>query len=211
MSKISFLKVREVKNPARNNSDDAGIDFYVPKFTPEFISDLKSKNPIIFEDSFNQPLQQERITINNAGGCHTETFKKSFFKFDEEKGSVYFELDSLKRILIPSGLHVKFGRQPKNKDYAWALIANNKSGVSTKYGLDVGAAVVDQGYQGEIHLSLLNPSDKAVKIYEGMKIIQFIETQVFTSEVEVVSEDVDTFYDKKSSRSDKGFGESDNR
>jgi dUTPase len=42
---IKFLKTRDVKSPSRANKYDAGIDFYVPEFTPEFIRDLKAKNP----------------------------------------------------------------------------------------------------------------------------------------------------------------------
>jgi dUTP pyrophosphatase len=44
---IKFLKTREVKSPSRANQYDAGIDFYIPEFTPQFIEDFKAKNPDI--------------------------------------------------------------------------------------------------------------------------------------------------------------------
>ncbi len=42
---IKFLKTRDVKSPSRANKYDAGIDFYVPEFTFEFLKDLRAKNP----------------------------------------------------------------------------------------------------------------------------------------------------------------------
>nr|MDO8118915.1 hypothetical protein [Candidatus Sigynarchaeota archaeon] len=56
------------------------------------------------------------------------------------------------RILIPSGIHVLF-------DPAHALIAFNKSGIASNRGLIVGSCVVDEEYQGEVHLSLINTND----------------------------------------------------
>ena len=43
-----------------------------------------------------------------------------------------------------------------------ALVAFNKSGVATKHGLQVGACVVDAGYEGEIHLHVMNVSHRTV-------------------------------------------------
>jgi len=84
------------------------------------------------------------------------------------------------RIMIPGGIKCRMAAPGR------ALIANNKSGVATKLGLVYGAAVVDYTYKGEMHLSLINTSMLEVSITPGMKIIQFIETPVFFSEVEVV-------------------------
>ena len=51
--KIKFLKVREVSSPKRAYPFDAGIDFFVPKFTKKFLEDLKSKNSKLFPDPEN--------------------------------------------------------------------------------------------------------------------------------------------------------------
>lgn len=45
MSKIKFLKVRDVKSPVRGTNEAAGIDFFVPNFTADFLVDLIKKNP----------------------------------------------------------------------------------------------------------------------------------------------------------------------
>jgi len=69
-----------------------------------------------------------------------------------------------------------------------ALIAANKSGVASKSGLIFGAQVVDYTYKGEIHINVINTSSKVVRIYEDMKLIQFLETPIFNSSIEI-SED----------------------
>jgi len=73
-STIKFLKTREVKSPSRANRFDAGIDFYVPEFTPEFLKDLREKNPAIQGISkFNIVLEHgERILI--PSGIHCQMF-----------------------------------------------------------------------------------------------------------------------------------------
>ncbi len=85
-----------------------------------------------------------------------------------------------------------------------ALFAHNKSGVSTKYGLDVLADTVDSGYEGQIHISLVNTSSKRVLIKFGTKIIQFVHTPIISSELVQVPES--ELYIKTSARSDNGFG-----
>ena len=86
------------------------------------------------------------------------------------------------RILIPSGIKVNFEGEPK------VLIANNKSGVSTKKGLDVLANIVDQDYMGEVHISLVNTSNDVISISENEKIIQFLMVPVFYEELELVED-----------------------
>lgn len=123
----------------------------------------------------------------------TDAFTTAF----EEKNpniklnSTGFMLKPHERVNIPSGIKAQVPE-------GYALIAFNKSGVSLKYGLDVGATVVDEDYTGVIHLSLVNTSDNEVRIEYGQKIIQFIllpvnyempeecktEEEVFTRESE---------------------------
>jgi dUTP pyrophosphatase len=83
-------------------------------------------------------------------------------------------------ILIPSGIKAEV---PKG----YALIAFNKSGVAVKKGLSVGACVVDEDYQGEIHLNLQNPTNEYVEIFSGEKIVQFLLLPVLYDNIEVVN------------------------
>jgi dUTPase len=71
--KIKFLKTREVKSPSRANRYDAGIDFYVPEFTSDFMKDLKAKNPDIDFNNFGIYLKAgERVLI--PSGIHCQMF-----------------------------------------------------------------------------------------------------------------------------------------
>jgi deoxyuridine 5'-triphosphate nucleotidohydrolase len=171
MGVIKFTRVREVKLPIRGHKTDAGIDFFVPSFTDEFVDDLLLKNQSI-----------PRIRIQ---------------KDKDEK--TFILLAPHERINIPSGIHCLM------EDSGRALIANNKSGIASKHGLIFGASVVDYEYQGEIHINVINTSDDIVHIYEGMKIIQFIETPVFNSEIEEVLT-LEDLYESESKRSAGGFG-----
>jgi deoxyuridine 5'-triphosphate nucleotidohydrolase len=169
---IKFLKTREVKSPSRSNQYDAGIDFYVPEFTPEFIKAVEEKNPGL-----------KYIPLEDG-----------------------FQLKPQERILIPSGIHCQMANHGR------ALIAANKSGVATKTGLIFGAQVVDYEYQGEIHISLINTGNSSVRIYAGMKAIQFLETPIYNSEI-LISESlsVDKFYETSTSRGADGFGSTDKK
>ena len=75
------------------------------------------------------------------------------------------------KIIIPSGIKVRLPKQH-------AFIAFNKSGVSTKRGLIVGANVVDSDYLGELHIHLIKVSKADNIKYEvikpGDKIVQFL-------------------------------------
>ena len=109
-----------------------------------------------------------------------------------------FETATLKpgqSVLIPSGIKAQV---PKN----FALIAFNKSGVATKQGLSVGACVVDEDYEGEIHLHMINTSDKDQTIATGQKLVQFILVPVNYADIEEVSE----IQSRNTQRGSGGFG-----
>lgn len=102
------------------------------------------------------------------------------------------------KVLIPSGIKVNFEGKPK------ALIAFNKSGVSVKKGLDVLACVIDQDYQGEIHLSLVNTGEKDVIVFQDEKIVQFIMIPIVYEDWDEVRED--ELWSAGTERGEGGFG-----
>lgn len=105
-------------------------------------------------------------------------------------------------ILIPSGIKAKV---PKDH----ALIAFNKSGIATKQKLIVGACLVDEDYQGEIHIHLINTSrTTGVTIGPGMKIAQFVLVPVSYAAPEEV--DLDDLYTEATARGECGFGSTGN-
>lgn len=101
-------------------------------------------------------------------------------------------------INIPSGIHVKV---PKG----YALIVMNKSGVATKKDLQVGACVIDEDYQGEVHLHVRNIGTDVQELEPGEKLVQMLLVPVSYEDVEVV-EDLSHLYSEESERGAGGFG-----
>jgi dUTP pyrophosphatase len=102
-------------------------------------------------------------------------------------------------ILIPAGLKANV---PDN----YAFIAFNKSGVSTKKHLSVGACVIDEDYQGEIHIHLFNFGNDSVTINPGDKIIQCVLVPVLYEDVEIVETEEQLWEGKITERGEGGFG-----
>jgi dUTP pyrophosphatase len=68
---------------------------------------------------------------------------------------------------IPSGIKVQ------HMNPGICMIALNKSSKGVQ-GLLMGAQLVDPDYRGEIHLNVVNTSQKEIVINRGEKLIQFI-------------------------------------
>lgn len=105
------------------------------------------------------------------------------------------------RINIPSGIRVII------EDTNTCLLAVNKSGIATKKALVCGACLVDSDYRGEIHLSLLNVSDRPVTVSTGDKLIQFMHLITPKTIYEEISCDKFNIL-PSTSRGSNGFGSS---
>lgn len=122
-------------------------------------------------------------------------------------------------LLIPSGIKAKIPE-------GFMLMAADKSGVVTSYAAAVeagrtpkveafdsivilGAKIVDEDYQGEIHIHLVNVGSHPVTIEPGMKIAQFILVPVLYENVEIVPEN--ELFITESERGDGGFGSTDKK
>ena len=88
-----------------------------------------------------------------------------------------------------------------------ALVAFNKSGVATKHGLQVGACVVDSGYEGEIHLHVMNVSHRTVFILPNTKLVQFLYLPIALPQIIEVEEF--RLFEAQSQRGEGGFGSTD--
>ena len=78
-----------------------------------------------------------------------------------------------------------------------------RSGIASKNGIDVGAGVIDHGYQGPIGVVLFNHGSLPFEVTKGMKIAQLILEQISTLEPEWADEEI-----KETSRGNNGFGSS---
>ena len=104
-------------------------------------------------------------------------------------------------VFIPSGIKA-------NVPKGFALIAFNKSGVALKKNLSIGACVVDEDYQGEIHLHLFNFGKEETSVAPGEKLVQMVLVPVSYDVVEVVPEEI--LYNSESERGSGGFGSTGN-
>lgn len=103
-------------------------------------------------------------------------------------------------ILIPSGIKIEV---PENH---MALFLN-KSGVSTKKKLVVGAQVIDVGYEGEVHIHLFNIGSEPIDINPGDKIIQLVLVPISIGVPQECK--IENMYENKSNRGEGGFGSTD--
>lgn len=103
-----------------------------------------------------------------------------------------------KSVLIPSGIVAKIPE-------GFGLFVENKSSVAVNKGLVVGACVVDEDYQGEIKIHLLNVSDSPVTIEAGEKIVQMVLLPVNYEGIEIV-ETLKELHPEQTERGTGGFG-----
>lgn len=101
-------------------------------------------------------------------------------------------------INIPSGVKVKVPE-------GFALIMFNKSGIAVKYQLQTGACVVDEDYQGEVHLHVINAGKEPAILNPGMKLIQGLVIPVLYDQVEEVVS-AEELFPAESERGEGGFG-----
>lgn len=171
MGKLKFFKTRNVQSPERGTELSAGIDMYIPV-------DLS-----LNELSAIQPIKgQVEVKVNPATGMLQE-----------------FTLMPQRRVLIPSGIKVKFP-----KGYCGLLV--DKSGVASKVGITLLAKLIDEDYQGEIHFNLVNTSDMAVKFCPGQKITQMVVMPVSYCQPEEVSTIDELYAGEITDRGEGGFG-----
>lgn len=167
--RLRFALSREVQLPKRAGEHEAGIDFFVPKNLT--IEDIQKANKDVHDVTIYKGVGKWAA----AGQVCLHVNEYGFVN------EIWFGAGS--RIIIPSGVHALI--EPWNS----ALIAANKSGVSTKKGLVFGAQVVDSTYTGEIHISLINPGENPQVLKAGDKAIQFIHTPVLLTQVEQIEWD----------------------
>lgn len=235
---FKFYKCKNVKSPSKA-WDAAGFDFYVPenlslfdftKNTELYLNDniCHDKNiayeiPIIFYLTSPRTVGEFKVKLiltwnkslktyvfnicdneDNNNIISFEEVDHTIMKWITEKTTVIskIELLPLGRVLIPSGIHVAL---PKNV----FLKAENKSGVASKRGLVVGSSVVDVDYEGEIHISLINCSNKNVIISAGEKAVQFVRYfQPLMNEIQEFSSKEELYKNSSSARGEGGFGSS---
>lgn len=119
-------------------------------------------------------------------------------------------------LLIPSGIVAKIpegymlmGADKSSvvtsaESYALSQVAPRKHKPNPS-SLIVGSKIIDEDYQGEIHIHVINVGSNCVTLRPGMKIAQFILVPVFYDDIEVV-DSKEKLFTEVTERGDGGFG-----
>ena len=76
-----------------------------------------------------------------------------------------------------------------------------RSGLAVKHGIDVLAGVIDEDYQGDVKVILINHGDKDFQVSVGDRVAQLVIEKIATPEVKHVIS-----FDEETQRGDGGFG-----
>ena len=98
--------------------------------------------------------------------------------------------DFTNRIDLGIGFEIPFG-------YCGLVVERSSQG---KVGIDSIGILVDFGYTGNVHVTLVNNGYDTYKVKKGERLCQIIFPAIYTGELEVVKEF------KKTKRGDKGHG-----
>ena len=120
---------------------------------------------------------------------HSDLLIPSGIKAELPKGYMLMAADK-SGIVTSKGACLKAGRKPKDDSFLDAVI--------------IGAKIVDEDYQGEIYIHLINTGRGLIRITPGMKIAQFILVPVLYEGIEVVPEE--ELFKECSERGTGGFG-----
>lgn len=107
---------------------------------------------------------------------------------------------------IPEGYMLMLANKSGVATSKWACLSAGRTPKSEAFEsiIVVGANIIDEDYQGEIHIHVINVGKSKVHIKPGMKIAQFILVPVSYEELEEVSES--ELFSEPSERGTAGFG-----
>lgn len=157
--------------------------------------------------------------VRNVKSPERGTVKSAGIDFFVPEDFKEFRLRPQMDVLIPSGIVASI---PENH----MLMAADKSGVVTSAQsvkrsgktpkseafdsvVIIGAKIVDEDYQGEIGIHLINVGSEPVTIKPGMKIAQFILVPVSYDELKEVP--FENLFAEETSRGSGGFGSTGSR
>ncbi|XP_074573697.1 uncharacterized protein LOC141830108 [Curcuma longa] len=160
----------------------------------------KGKNVIIHEDeeAFEEELEEEAhelLEAQNSEGTSKVPLKikrlssTAIIPQRKTSGAAGYDLAADENGVIPSGgrLLIRTGICMEIPPKTYARIAP-RSGMALRYGVNIGAGVIDSDYRGEIKVLVFNHSDREVEIRRGMCIAQIILEKILVPEVEEVAE-----------------------
>lgn len=97
--------------------------------------------------------------------------------------STAVEIAPRSRAVVPTGLIVKI---PTG---CYGRVAP-RSGLAVKYGIDVGAGVIDSDYRGEVGVVIFNHGDEPISLPARSRIAQLIIEHISTPQVVEISQEM---------------------
>lgn len=185
---LKYCKTRDVGSIIRGTGRSAGYDLFVPDLNDKFKNDFLEVN----KDSKHYPV----IKILNESSMNY--------------ARPHIVIPGNTHLLIPAGIKIDIAEFRKSFNFdqnddsiGFAFIAFNKSSIGKKQ-LDIAASVVDEDYQGEVHLSVTNTQSHPQTIHFGQKLIQFLLIPVILTQPEECLEH--ELFKEESERGEGGFG-----
>ena len=131
--------------------------------------------------------------------------KSPFKAYDTDAGIDFFVPEEFESLELYPGedVNIKSGIKIKVPS-GYALVFFNKSGICTNDQLIVGACVIDEGYQGEIHLHLINVGSLPVYIKPNQKIVQGLLIPVPNIQIKEIN--TEELFSTETKRGSGGFG-----
>ena len=127
-----------------------------------------------------------------------------FAEYNEDGMLTRIELKPGESVMIPSGIKMKV-------PHGHALVFMNKSGIGAKKQLAVLACVIDEDYEGEVHINLVNTGKNIQQIAAGDKIVQGLVIPVNYAMPEEVESEETLYKNSTSQRGEGGFGSTGSR
>lgn len=136
---------------------------------------------ILFQINRTRSPPHERPSPKGSGNAQTK--KLTFVKLTQDAEDVVqgtdksagYDIKACETVLIParSKQTVKTGLRVEFPVGVYGRLAS-RSGLAVKHGIEVGAGVIDEDYEGELMVLLWNHSDCDFKVEKGDRICQFI-------------------------------------
>ncbi len=165
MSKIYFLKVRDVKTPVRGTPKSAGIDFFVPNYNTDFLDALHDKNEVLHATWHE--MKDGTVDLKITLEPHERILIPSGIKVFMEDQNCALIAANKSGVATKKGLI--FGAQVVDADYTGEVHISVINTTNEKVELHSGDKII-QFIQTPVvysNVSLIENEDTFLKMHEG--------------------------------------------
>jgi dUTPase len=176
----------DTDEPRRGTEHSAGLDVYIPRFTPKFLEDLKEKNKTQARIHYSDTTDVRFQLLTNGEREQLEVNKPD---------DLYVMGHG--RVIIPTGLRF-------NIPTGTYLEVANRGSTAALQGLIFGAHIIDEDYQGIVFINLINTTSNTIYLKAGTKLVQLIHKKWIKSALRRVPEN--ELYPEVSKRGEGALG-----